>query len=218
MRERAEPERVPPETRENVTRQETIPEEPEFYCANETNRRSRIRCVMGLPDEKVQAVRYVPEECNVANETNKLRCVALYRVLQSCRGEEMEADADRVRCIRPKINVSDEIRQDVRNCQQLTGGENRSACFSRLRENVFTLTKFRIYNLVYKAEELKEKGANEEDVVAFIEYLEDSKKRFNDAGTIRAKIEIVREVKEKWNEFRQKARAQINSSGRGGSS
>jgi hypothetical protein len=91
----------------------------------------------------------------------------------------------------------------------MLNGSEKSVCFSQLKENAFTMVKFRIYNLIYKAEELKKKGANEDDVIDFIAFIETEKAKFNDAATIQDKIAIVKEVKNKWNAFRENVKSQL---------
>jgi hypothetical protein len=169
-----------------------------FFC-EEGDLKERLRCVMNLPDDDVLNVRYVPEECRVLDEEGKQRCIGLYRVLQSCRIESYEGDEAREGCIKPKLNLSDNISGQYSSCGD-------QACRDRVRQNVYTMVKFRIYNLIYKAEEMRELGVAEDEVVDFVAYIEEAKVRFNNAASITGKKLVIQEVKAKWEEFRDRAR------------
>lgn len=177
--------------------------EPEFKCT-EGDMRSRIRCRMMLPDAEVRNVTFMPEECRVL--ANKSACIETYRTFQTCR-RDLEGDDVRVACIRPKLGIGQDVREEIAVCNNST---NKQECMQTLRERVFLLTKFRIYNLIYKAEELKEEGVDETLVVDFISYIEDAKIRFNNAPDIASKKAILIEVKQKWLEFVEQARSQVN--------
>lgn len=179
--------------------------EPEFRCT-EGDMRSRIRCRMMLSDDEVRNVSFMPEECRLL--ANKTACIETYRTFQTCR-LDLEGDDARAKCIRPKLGIGQEVREEVVACQALNGTA-RQECFQTLRDRVFLLVKFRMYNLVYKAQKLQEEGVNETLVLDFISYLEDAKIRFNNAPDIASKKAILIEVKQKWLEFVEQARPQVN--------
>lgn len=192
----------------NSTTQQTIVD-TNFLCQNEGTIRERVSCVLKLPDDAVKNVRYLPEECRFSENSAMQSCVEKYRLLQTCR-DGIETSAERERCIKPKLGISENIREDVEKCK-LELGTKKRLCFTNLKENVLTLVKFRMYDLVYKAEELRENGANEADVINFIAFLEEAKIRFNDARLIADKKIIVKEVKEEWDEFKENAKQQIKN-------
>lgn len=164
--------------------------------------RDRVRCIMNLPDDDVLKVRYIPEECRAGEAGSRNRCIATYRMLQTCR-IGIEDDGAREACIKPKLNLSANISDDMARC-----GKD-AECLGTVREDVFTLVKFRMYNLVYKAEEMKKLGVPEDQVIEFVAFLEDAKVRFNRALSIADKKAIVMEVKARWDEFRSKAESEI---------
>ena len=95
-------------------------------------------------------------------------------------------------------------------CEGLTGTE-RSNCILQLRDKVDTVVKFRLYNLEEKSERLKDRGVSEELVVDFVSLIEQKKQEYNQATTAEQKKAIVREVKELWQSFITKAKAQVKA-------
>ncbi|MCI0558260.1 MAG: hypothetical protein MN733_07170, partial [Nitrososphaera sp.] len=140
-------------------------------------------------------VHFVPEECRAMGEAEKQKCIETYRVLQTCRIGFEGDDDDRESCIKPKLGLGDNIWDDARECN--FDGQ----CLEDLRQKVYTLAKFRMYNLEYKVREMMENGLSREKAVDFIAYIEEAKARFNSASTISAKKAVVSEVREKWYEF-----------------
>ncbi|MEK6981871.1 MAG: carboxypeptidase-like regulatory domain-containing protein [Candidatus Micrarchaeota archaeon] len=194
----------------NKTTGAIIQKEPEFYCTEGRTIRERVKCYLTLSVDKIENIRYIPEECNVPNETEKNSCIVLYRKLQTCRVEEFETDKERETCIRPKIALKNDLKDEVKDCKDMQNTSDRKACVVNLKEKVFTLVKFRMYNLVYKAEELSLQGIDSEAVTDFVVYLNQAKIRFNSAVTIKEKKEIVKEVIIEWKKF--KSLAKVNRS------
>ena len=182
--------------------------EAEFLC-EAGNMKDRVKCVLNLPDDYIDKVRYVPEECRaLLNNPEKQKCIENYRLLQTCRTGRT-TDVEREACAKPKLNLSDNIQYNIDQCKTELGSKKR-LCFQRIKDSVFLLTKFRIYNLAYKAYELKEKGASEADVVDFITLLNEKKIAFNNAQTADKK-KIVEGVKAEWAKFKEKVKKQIEA-------
>ncbi len=183
--------------------------EQEFYCTEGKTMKERVKCVLNLPDDYVNKVKYIPEECVVLiNQPEKKACIENYKVLQSCRGEH-STDAQREVCIKPKLNLGQTIQGDIDNCRKELGAKKR-ICFVSLKENIYTLVKFRIYNLIYKAYELwEEKLVSEDETVDFTTFVNEKKIAFNNAQTINDKKKIVEDVKAEWDTFRKKARDKL---------
>ena len=179
-----------------------------FLCSEGKTMKERVRCVLNLPDEDVNAVKYLPEECMaMKNEEEKDRCVDTYRMLQGCRTEGSD-DAGREVCARQKLNLTRDITDSATECNKEPGVKKR-LCLIDLKNNIFTLVKFRIYNLAYKAYELRETGMDEDSVVNFTVLLNEKKIAFNLAQTIDDKKKIVNEVKQEWEKFRANAKKQL---------
>ena len=92
--------------------------------------------------------------------------------MQECWEQEKPS---RIACLRQKVGVLD-VRAQKAAC-----GEDQ-ACQDKLRQDVYTLIKLRLYNLEEEAEELLEAGkVTEDDVADFVVKMEQSKLAFNAA-------------------------------------
>lgn len=197
------------ETAANASSSQIIQKETDFYCTEGKTMRERVKCYLKLTIDKVDSVKYVPEECNVIKDQQKFnKCIALYRMEQSCRKDDQN-DSEREKCIKPKLLLKPELNEDVSDCRKIQNVSAKNACLADVKENVFALVKFRIYTLVYKAEELKKKGADEEKVADFITFLNQQKLKFNDAQTITEKKDIVKQVKSEWKKFKEETGLEI---------
>ena len=179
-------------------------EEESYLCSDGKTMRERVACILKLPDEAIQSVQYLPEECRVLSaDSAQKNCVVLYRTLQSCRGSKT-TDGEREACLRPKLNMRMTILDDFATCNTKLGTASR-LCFSQLRENIYTLAKFRLYNLVYKSYALLEKKRVSEDaVINFTTLINEKKIAFNNAKTIAEKKEVLTEAKQAWEDFKMK--------------
>ena len=187
--------------------------EPEFFCEQGETMKERIKCVLNLPDEYVNEVRYVPEECKVIkDEGQKSECIQSYKVQQTCR-DGFETDAEREECIKPKLGLSEDLQENIDVCKAKIGLNNQQLCFQDLKENVLKLVKFRMYNLVYKVYELWEvKGLGLNETADFIALIYEKKLEFNDAKTISEKKEVVKSLKNEWEKFKEEIKQQIEAS------
>ena len=172
--------------------------EANLKCSELKTARERIKCRVNLPEEN--ELNYLPEECRELTGIFKARCVTTYQTVQQCFA--LENDAARVACAKKNLVLS-RVADDKIGCA------NNTTCTEELKTKVFDLVKFRIYNLEYKAQELKEKGVDEGLVLDFITAVEQKKVEFNNAQTIAGKKQIVRDVISLWTEFVQKAKEQV---------
>ncbi|HLC68701.1 MAG TPA: carboxypeptidase-like regulatory domain-containing protein [Candidatus Bilamarchaeaceae archaeon] len=162
-------------------------------------RSGRLQCILRLSDEARGAVVvYTPEECLETGATARQQCVETYRLFQTCRN--LETDAEREDCIKPKLGIDGEVRTMLQACQE-EFGSRKLLCIEQMRERIFQLVKFRMYNLEYKAEEFMELGIPEEDVVDVMVAISGAKIAFNNAHTIQEKVAVVQQLKEDWQEF-----------------
>jgi len=184
--------------------------EPEFYCEEGATMKERIKCVLNLPDEHVNQVKYVPEECRAKpTEGKKTQCIQEYKEFQTCRGEGT-TDKERETCIKPKLGLSQEVRTTIEGCKQEIGISNRNLCLQNMKINLLALAKFRMYNLVYKAYLLWEhKGADIDKVADFTSIVYQKKIDFNNADTTSKRKEIINELKMEWEKFKQNVKEGI---------
>lgn len=160
---------------------------PALKCSDLTIQRDRIRCRINLPEEN--ELNYLPEECRA--RADKDACLATYQTVRSCFNLEA---LQRVACAKKVLSLAD-IAEEKAKCKD-------AACLDNLRGKVFDLVKFRIYNLEYKAQEMK--GAGEYLVVDFIAAAEQKKIEFNSAS-LEQKKNIVKDVITLWQDFVSKA-------------
>jgi len=181
----------------------SLSEDNELLCGEKNTRKERVRCRLNLEKDELEEeyqLRYLPEECKALEGDRRVRCINIYKNAQSCW--EFNRNAERVSCVQKQLNFSG-ISEERRKCNLLTGEEKR-ACVEDFKEKLFTIIKFRFYNLEERAEEfLEEEKASEEDVVNFIDAVEGKKAEFNEASLERKKA-IVMEVKALWLDFKTK--------------
>ncbi len=181
----------------------SLNEDNELLCGDRNTRRERVRCRLNLESDELEEeyqLEYLPEECKALERDRRDRCINIYRNAQSCW--RFNRNAERVSCVQNQLNFRG-VSEERRQCNLLTGEEKR-ACVEDFKEKLFTIIKFRFYNLEERAEEFLEEGkTSEEDVVNFIDAVEGKKAEFNEASLERKKA-IVMEVKELWLDFKTK--------------
>ncbi len=174
--------------------------ETNLKCSELKTARERSKCRVNLPEEN--ELNYLPEECRELTGISKARCVTTYQTVQQCF--TLENDVARVSCAKKNLVLS-RVADEKIKCA------NNSTCTEELKVKVFDLVKFRIYNLEYKAQELREKGVDESLVLDFITSAEEKKVEFNNAQTLEEKKQVVRDVIQLWTEFIKKAMEQVKS-------
>jgi len=181
----------------DCTGHEKAKAEANLKCSQLGTVRERIKCRVNLPEEN--ELNYLPEECRALTGLSTARCVTNYQTVQRCF--QLENDVARVSCAKKNL-VLGRVAEEKSKC-------TNTACLEELRTKVFDVVKFRIYNLEYKAQELKEKGVDENLILNFITSAEQKKIDFNNAQTIAEKKQIVRDVISLWKDFVSKAKEQV---------
>lgn len=177
---------------------ETPSSDTNLKCSELRTARERIKCRINLPFET--ELNYLPEECRELAGLQRARCVTNYQTVQRCF--EFENDVAKVDCAKKNL-VLTIVAEEKSKCA------NNTTCIDELKGKVFDLVKFRIYNLEYKAQELKEKGVSEELILDFITAAEQKKVEFNNAQTIAEKKQIVQDVIKLWKDFVKKGKEQV---------
>ena len=172
--------------------------EAKFKCGELTSSRERIKCRINLPYEN--ELNYLPEECRGLTGIYKAGCVTTYQIVHHCFF--LKNDVARVECAKKELVLSS-IAEEKGKCA------GNSTCIQELQTKVFDLVKFRIYNLEQKAQELKEKGVDENLVLDFITSAEAKKMEFNNAQTIAEKKQVVNGVIKLWLDFVSQAKKQV---------
>jgi hypothetical protein len=187
------------------TQQPTKPvtSEEDLKCSDLPTMRERIACRIKLTREN--ELNYLPEECRVLTGLERAKCINNYKNTIICFNKE--SDEERVNCARRAIGLQIATIQQARSdCK------GNQTCLNELKEKVFTLIKFRFYNLEYKAQEIMKKyNISESIVVNFISSIENKKQEFNSADSIEEKKQIVRDVMNLWKQFIDQIKSEIKS-------
>jgi hypothetical protein len=179
----------------------------EWKCNMQTMN-ERIKCFLSLSDEDIKNVNYIPEDCRVKTGEEKARCIETYKLFQTCRPKP-STDKKREECIIPKLNISNSVREEVEKCKNLIPNQ-RAVCMSKIKDKVLMLVKFRVYNLIYKAQELKSLGVSEDKVVSIIEKIENAKIGLDKATTNKERIDILIKLKNDWQAFANESKAALS--------
>ena len=180
-----------------------------IICGNKTNMRERIFCRLNLAPEDLaeeHEYKYLPEECRALAATDQNKCVNRYKSYQPCWS--VKAGEERFNCARNILKLGRVISEEVKNCRNKTGSE-QSACKNETKEKVFAIIKFRFYDLEERAEKLAEKGVSLQTVADFENTIEAKKQAFNQAQTFEERKQIILDVRQAWQEFVSKARAEL---------
>ena len=168
--------------------------ERKFLCADLLSMFDRVKCRLSLSHEEREnqlRVVYLPEECKPLQADAQGKCIALYDSLQKCWKFE---GTERIGCVKSEVKLGD-IAEERNKCG------NDSSCLSTLKEKVYSLIKFRFYDLEERAEEMLEEGADINIVSDFVTSIELKKQEFNNAKTFEERKKIILQVKELWKEF-----------------
>ncbi|MBI4457788.1 hypothetical protein HY633_02390 [Candidatus Uhrbacteria bacterium] len=173
-----------------------------LQCGDKAALADRISCRLNLtPAGQIReyALQYLPEECRVIPVgPGRTQCVARYKSFQPCWDER----DPRVRqnCAAEILQIGPSVADEARRCQGRQG-KDRAACAQAVKDKVYTMIKFRFYDLEERAEELLERGANQEAVTAFITAVETKKQEFNNATATDDRRRLILEVRLAWKDF-----------------
>lgn len=178
-------------------------------CNDLPTLQERVRCRLALPEaelERQQEIQYLPEECRtIGDSAAREQCVELYRKLQACW--EFPVGPERISCVKKIIKLGD-VATEAAACDRLPNNETAD-CRNTLRSKVWSVIKFRFYDLEERAEELLERGAPISAVANFVAAQEEAKQRFNLATTKERRRTIILEVRAAWRTFVQTVTPQL---------
>lgn len=165
-------------------------------CGGYLDIKDRVKCRVGLREEQAKEYEnFFPEECR--SWKNQDQCVKLYQKVQDCWEKEK---GSQVACLRQKVGVLD-VKQQKQAC-----GKDQ-ACLDKLKGDVFTLIKLRLYHLEEEAEEREEEGRiTEEELVDFVVQMEQSKLAFNEAKSKLERKNVILQAQKYWQELLRKVK------------
>jgi hypothetical protein len=143
-------------------------------------------------------VQYLPEECRLlADQKQQQVCVTQYKAYKPCW--DVAVGTGRFACAQTALNLKATPGEDIRSC--VAGGQAESTCKQQTRQKVFSMIKFRFYDLEERAEELIEQGVSREVVADFVVFITNKKNEFNAATNDTARKQIILDVRTGWQAF-----------------
>ncbi len=167
-------------------------------CGGYLDIEDRVKCRLDLREEqKDEYENFFPEECK--SWADQQKCVQLYKQVQNCW--KLPNSVARISCLQGKVGLT-----NVR--EQKSGCGTDAACLEKLRKDVYTLIKLRLYNLEEEAEELMEEGnLTKEEVADFVVKMEQSKLAFNQAQNKQERKRVIIQARTYWIELLKKVGA-----------
>lgn len=173
-----------------------------LQCGNKPALRDRIFCRLELTPAGIAReleLQYLPEECRaIKNRAGKKICVAKYKSLKSCF--DIPVGDARTACARRALGLGATSKEDDGLCAAKIGSK-KTACQAAVRDKIYSLTKFGMYDREDQAEDALMKGADLNATADFVTLVENKKQFFNTVKTDSAREKIVREVDEAWKKF-----------------
>ena len=173
------------------------PEQPgeKSKCGGYLDIEDRVRCRLNLREEqKDEYENFFPEECKSWPDQRK--CVQLYKSVQNCW--KLPNSLARISCLQGKVGITN-VREQKSECG------TDEACREKLRQEVYTLIKLRLYNLEEEAEELMEEGKlTKSEVAEFVVKMEQSKLAFNQASDKQERKQVIVQARAYWIELMKK--------------
>ena len=168
-------------------------------CGGYLDIEDRVKCRLDLREEQADEYEnFFPEECRSWKDQKK--CVQLYKAVQNCW--KLPNSIARISCLQGKVGIIN-VREQKSTC-----GEDQ-ACLQKLREDVYTLIKLRLYNLEEEAEEWMEEGKlSKDDVADFVIKMEQSKLAFNQAQNKQERKQVIMQARQYWLELVKKVSTQ----------
>ena len=169
----------------------------QLKCGGMLSLSDRVRCRLALREEqRAEYDNFFPEECK--SRADQDHCIQVYTAVQQCWN--FPNGPSRINCVRRQLKLGD-IPSEKANCNALDVGK-RENCNQQLRDKVYALVKFRLYNLEEEGEKLMEEGkVQKEDLVAFVVKMETSKQKFNEAQTLEQRKAILMQAQQDWKIF-----------------
>lgn len=181
-----------------------------LQCGNKSELRERVFCRLNLAPAGIAReleLQYLPEECRVLGSAkDKESCEERYKSYQPCWG--LPAGEGRFECARNVLKLGPAISDELKTCQGKTGAA-RVSCVNEAKDKVFSMIKFRFYDLEQRAEKLGERGADL-TAVADLETLIELKKRdFDRARSFAERKQMILDVRQAWQAFISKVKNQV---------
>ena len=160
----------------------------ELKCGGYLDIEDRVGCRISLREEKSKEYEnFFPEECMARDDWKE--CLKVYQSVQKCWS--FPNGNERISCVKGQLDLGD-IAKEKDSCSDKN-------CLAMLREKIYSLIKFRLYNLEEEAEILMEDGELERnDLIDFVVRMEKTKLAFNNAKTKADRKAAILKASEAW--------------------
>lgn len=181
-----------------------------LQCGNLSTLRERIFCRLNLAPAGIAReleLQYLPEECRALSDNNAQEaCEERYESFQPCWS--VPAGRQRFDCARNILKLGPIVSGEVKKCQGLTG-QARANCSQDLKNKVYDMIKFRLYDLEQRAERLGERGADLGAVADLEAVIEQAKQDLNNAQTFNQRRQIILDASAAWRNFLKTVKDQV---------
>jgi hypothetical protein len=171
-------------------------------CGDKPTLKERVTCRLTTDEATLayeSATAYMPEECRALPAgAGKDACVNRYIAFQPCW--KMPVGPERVACARKVIGLGSDLKALAKDCAARPVKE-RQACKTALRDKVFTLIKFRIYDLAERAEEYVGTEKFKAATILFVTNAELSKQTFNKAVNDTQRAKVIESMRLNWRAY-----------------
>ncbi|MBI5389286.1 hypothetical protein HZB01_02810 [Candidatus Woesearchaeota archaeon] len=166
-------------------------------CGGYMEIEDRVKCRLSLREEqRDEWENFFPEECKAKEGKAQESCLTFYKNVQQCW--KFPNGRERIDCVKQQLSLGDIETQKI-ECGLSSNTETVASCQNVLREKVYALVKFRLYNLEENAEELMEDGRLTPDqVAAFVVIMEQKKLAFNSAQSNDERKQILLDARKAW--------------------
>lgn len=179
-----------------IEQKEEIPGS-KLKCGGYLDIKDRVQCRLSLrEEERSEYENFFPEECKTRSDAE--HCLEIYQAVQQCW--DFPNGQARINCVQRVLKLG-AILTEKANCNALDAGK-RENCNQELKDKVYALVKFRLYNLEEEAEQLMEQGLLTQDQVAeFVVKMEQHKAAFNAVTTTEERRGIILQARQNWLEL-----------------
>jgi hypothetical protein len=172
--------------------------------------RERVVCRLGLAPAgmaRENELQYLPELCRAqAAGPARDACIALYKDFDLCWSAP--SLDERVACAKGVLGLESNIREQMIACLEKEEPES-TVCADKLRQKVYDLVLFRLYDLEERAEDLLERSVPIDAVADLVVEIEQKKIAFKAATTKEARRQAVLDVRAAWLQFVIKAKTYL---------
>lgn len=174
-----------------------------LQCGNKENMRDRVLCRLNLSPAGIAReleIEYLPEECRTITDMSKRKtCIDTYKSYKPCWN--IPVGDGRIACAKQALKLGPTLSEEIQKCKAIESGTQQTVCLKATKQRVFSLVKFRFYDLEERAEELSDDGVPKELIADFVVFIQQKKQAFNDAPSHADRLKVVAEVRVGWQKF-----------------